>query len=993
MFERLRGLVPGARVRSIAPGVCAILLALHVAPVVTRPDAQSAQSADQAGESSIGLSIVQMSTAELMAMEAASSGAATSAADGPVADLTVGTNFTAATFQEVSATPPDGHVAAGPTQVVVVTNGRFRSFTKSTSAADGMLNLSPNSFFSLVRSGGSTFGARVRFDSSTNRWFVTMATDATPGRVVMAVSNGATITGSTIWNFSAFDNTFNSNTCKIDGPTLGVDASALYLGVNQFCGSGSAYTGTSAFVVRKSTTFTGSAPVVTRFDNLTGTPGGAGLFSPRGVDSADGSSASGYFIGVDNSAFGRLVLRRVSNPGGTPTMSGDIPLDVAATAAPVPVRHLGNTGGTAGYLAPGDDRLSSATLRGGRIWTAHAIGVDGSGGAGALRNGVRWYEIGSVDSSPAVLQSGTIYSPGSGGVDERNYWNPSLAITGQNRSVIGFSTAGSAEYVNAGVTERLNTDAANTFGTPALYTAASSAYNVTSNTDTAQGRRWGSYSGTVTDACDDTTVWTIQQYTNAADSYALQVAKVQIAGPPVPISASPSTVPHGRSSFDVTVTAGGSGAFFDSAAGFACRMSASISGVVVNQVTYVSQTSVVINVSTVNATPGAKAVTVINADLQSATSSGAILTVSEPSIPTMGIDTPADQGAVGPVFSITGWAIDRAATSGTGVDGIHVYAFPRNGDGTLGSPTFLGVGTYGAARSDIGAVFGSQYTNSGFSLTASGLSSGVYLIQVFLHSAVVGAFSGSQTILVTATGPVSTPVAALDSPAAGSTLGQTFTVSGWALDRGASSGTGVSGIHVYAFPLVNGVPQGGEFLGVASYGAARNDVGAVYGSQFTNCAFSFSATRPAGAYRIMAFAYSTVASAFNQAVYADITVGDSPSSPVMAVDSPQRNTTVAQPFTLSGWAIDRAATSGSGVTAIHVYAFPAGGGAPTFVGVGNYGAARGDLAGYFGAQFVNSGYSLSVSTLPPGAYDFYVFAQSAVTGTFNQAVIVPLTVQ
>ena len=48
------------------------------------------------------------------------------------------------------------------------------------------------------------------------------------------------------------------------------------------------------------------------------------------------------------------------------------------------------------------------------------------------------------------------------------------------------------------------------------------------------------------------------------------------------------------------------------------------------------------------------------------------------SMPSMAIDLPA-AGIVGPTFRVAGWAVDRAAAAGTGVDGIHVWAFPASG--------------------------------------------------------------------------------------------------------------------------------------------------------------------------------------------------------------------------------------------------------------------------------------------------------------------------
>ena len=174
------------------------------------------------------------------------------------------------------------------------------------------------------------------------------------------------------------------------------------------------------------------------------------------------------------------MLRRVSNPGGTPAISVNIPIAVPATAAPVTVRHLGNLGGANGQLDGGDDRLMSASLVNGRLWTAHTIGVTHTGVASgsANRDGVRWYELGSLTTTPTVIQSGTLFSSaGAGSFDQRNYWVPTVATSTSGRTVIGFSAAGANEFVNAGVAERFSSDAPGSLDAAQLYTASAAAYN------------------------------------------------------------------------------------------------------------------------------------------------------------------------------------------------------------------------------------------------------------------------------------------------------------------------------------------------------------------------------------------------------------------------------------------------------------------------------------------------------------------------------------
>jgi hypothetical protein len=114
--------------------------------------------------------------------------------------------------------------------------------------------------------------------------------------------------------------------------------------------------------------------------------------------------------------------------------------------------------------------------------------------------------------------------------------------------------------------------------------------------------------------------------------------------------------------------------------------------------------------------------------------------------PVMSIDAPGG-GAVfsSTAFVVAGWAIDRAATSGPGVDGINIWAIPNNG----GSAIFAGAGGYGVSRSDVGGAYGGQFTNSGFATWVSALPPGGYTLVIFGHSTVSGTFSLSRSVQIT----------------------------------------------------------------------------------------------------------------------------------------------------------------------------------------------------------------------------------------------------
>ena len=495
----------------------------------------------------------------------------------------IGTSFTAATLSGTNPTssfPPDCMGAVGPTQVVVFVNGRLVTFNKSTGVADGALNADPDVFFSTVRNGSITSDPRIRYDRLTGRWFLIIINTSTPNRILLAVSaaGGSSITGSTV--FTKFFIPINttpptiSSTCFADYPTLGLDANALYIGTNDFCGASGAYNGTDAYVVRKSSIMGAGPIVVTAFRQLA-TASGAGPYTPQGVDNYDPNATEGYFIGSDNASYGLLELRRVTNPGGTPTLSANIPITVSATNAPIKVPHLGNTGSTAGQLDCLDDRLFAAHIRNGQLWTAHNIGVTNTGSsAGTMtRDGSRWYHLNvpAVSGTPTVVESGTLYTPSaSNTTDQRSYWIPSIMVSGQGHAAMGFCAAGTNERANTGAVGRWVTDAASTLQTPTLITSSATAYNPPGDPgDATYGRRWGDYSYVSLDPIDDMTMWSVSMFCDATNSYGVRATKL-IAPPP----AAPATladITAGQSSVTLTLTgtaSSGSG-FYDPGANLA----------------------------------------------------------------------------------------------------------------------------------------------------------------------------------------------------------------------------------------------------------------------------------------------------------------------------------------------------------------------------------------------------------------------------------------
>jgi uncharacterized repeat protein (TIGR01451 family) len=575
------------------------------------------------------------------------------AAPGELKIHTTAGSFDGATLTDTGAFPPDSMGTVGPAQLIVFVNGRIRSFTKA-GVADGVLNADPGVFFASVMTpvGGSvvlnfTSDPQIRYDRFTARWYLSIidvpCTSAScsataANRWMVAVSDAASngiITGSTVWTFFQFQADPGTNFC--DYPSLGVDVKALYVGCNIFSSAG-AFVGTNGYVVRK-TSILGAGPlVVTLFANLAA-GAGAGPESPRGVDNFDPAATEGYFVGPDNASFSTITFRRVSNPGSlTPTISANIAVAVPTTTTPNRVAHLGNTAGNNGQLDSLDDRFYQAMIRNGRLWAAHNFRVSPAGvadtTAGTARNASRWYELQSLTSTPTLVQSGTVYDSAGTLAAARQYWIPSVVVTGQGHAVLGMTMAGSPAGATPAYVGRLAGDALGTMTGPPTAAAltfgtTTASYNPPSDPGGASGRRWGDYSFTVVDPLDDMTVWTIQEYNQALNSYAVRIGHLAAPPPATPTcSGSPISFSGPTGNVVITATASGGSGFYDPGANLAppalpfSHLAATVTNATVNSMTYNSPTQVTLSITAVTA--GLQSVTITNPDGQSVTATGCI---------------------------------------------------------------------------------------------------------------------------------------------------------------------------------------------------------------------------------------------------------------------------------------------------------------------------------------------------------------------------------
>ena len=213
------------------------------------------------------------------------------------------------------------------------------------------------------------------------------------------------------------------------------------------------------------------------------------------------------------------------------------------------------------------------------------------------------------------------------------------------------------------------------------------------------------------------------------------------------------------------------------------------------------------------------------------------ITVGPP--PQTCIDAPGNGDYVaGQRFTISGWALNHS-----GIQRVDIYAYDRSS-----VPHALGSVSSGAlsARIDVAGAFPAYGTlNSGYSLSVStsGLPAGTYNLAV--------AGIGNDGDVQWAFRPITVgppPQTFIDAPAGGSfKAGQSFTVSGWALNH-----SGIQHVDVYAYDRSNKPHALGSVL--ANGMTSRPDVAGKFPAYgMLNSGYSLSVSTaglPAGAYTL-----------------------------------------------------------------------------------------------------------------------------------------------
>ncbi|MEM7230036.1 MAG: hypothetical protein AAF432_14605 [Planctomycetota bacterium] len=388
------------------------------------------------------------------------------------------------------STPPDHELAVGPTHIVVVVNRAFEVYEKTTGTLAASMTL--GAFLP-----GSSGDPRAVYDQHSGR-FIVLVTDFNQ-RLYLAVSTTSNPTGSWYKTNIDISEGIDANAWP-DHPTLGVDADGIYSAAYMVEGGTNARM--SIFAIEKAPLIDAnpSLGVVTAFRNQSF----EGAIQPCHTY---GDAPGQYFV----SRFGsnNVRLRRLDGPLTNPTLALLPNIPVSNFSQPPDLNALG----TSTPLDSVDTRIVNAVYRDGDIWATHSIGVNG-------RPAIRWYKINTTFQN--ISETGTITDP------ENGFLFPTIATDAQGNAFIGASMAGPNMYPSAVMMTRAYTDPPNVFTAPQILRAGNGTYNLV---DGFGRNRWGDYSMTTLDP-DEITVWTLQEYVHANNTWGTHVGGYQMFPPP-----------------------------------------------------------------------------------------------------------------------------------------------------------------------------------------------------------------------------------------------------------------------------------------------------------------------------------------------------------------------------------------------------------------------------------------------------------------------------
>jgi outer membrane protein assembly factor BamB len=433
-----------------------------------------------------------------------------------------------------AGTPPDTNGDIGLTQYVETVNTSFEVFNRTGTILYGPATI--NTIFSGFGGGcevNNDGDPVVKYDRRADRWVISQfSVSSTPYLQCIAVSQTNDATGAW-YRYSYSFGTRNFN----DYPKIGVWPDAYYFANNIFA-NGRTFSGATACAYDRTNMLTNTGVRATQcfgpnaadysmlpsdMDGPTNPPAGEPDFF---LELNTGTSLTQHKFHVDfvtpgNSTFG--AAQNITVAAYTQLCNGGTCVPQSGTA-----QQNDSLADRLMYRLAYRNMGSYESLV-----VTHSVNP-GTGG------GIRWYEIRSPATTPAVFQQGT-FAP-----DASYRWMGSAAMDHMGDIAAGYSISSSAMHPSINYAGRLVGDPAGLFsqGEATMFTGPGS--------NTGPYSRWGDYSAMQIDPADDCSFWYVQEYypaTGNSFSWHTRVGHFKFPScsvctpPPVPtgITATPGT--------------------------------------------------------------------------------------------------------------------------------------------------------------------------------------------------------------------------------------------------------------------------------------------------------------------------------------------------------------------------------------------------------------------------------------------------------------------
>jgi Abnormal spindle-like microcephaly-assoc'd, ASPM-SPD-2-Hydin len=453
--------------------------------------------------------------------------------------------------------PPSMEVAAGPSNVVEVTNIVGRISDKS---GNDLSDFNLNTFFGVATDIFSS-DPKIEYDTLAQRWFISFLTFDTTDP--STAQNG-------FWNLAvSIDSNpldgFNKYQIETPGdfpdqPPLGFNDDKVVTGGNSFscvpdCADGP-YEGNEFLVWNKSELLAGADTVDTDFNP----PAADSSQFPIIPVKSRTSTSTLWMVSACVTGFSECDnMLNVWSITGVPGVGGDsMPTLTTLTLAEIdPPPVAPQKGNPSNPIDTADGRLLDAAYRDGLLWASGNAACTPPSDTIA-RSCLQFVEVMTSGANPTVGRDFAFGKKGS------YQYYPSVDLDSADDLLTSFTESSSTEFPSAYVDGRLATEVNNVLGTPVVIQAGSASYN-SPNPESGNSNAfpWGDYSGAGIDPIDQTAVWVAGEYSAsqptplATPNWGTWIAEARVISPsPTPTSTgSPTPTATATASATATHTA------------------------------------------------------------------------------------------------------------------------------------------------------------------------------------------------------------------------------------------------------------------------------------------------------------------------------------------------------------------------------------------------------------------------------------------------------